>query len=110
MTVEVDDKVRRRGEAEFTRTFRREKRPCERITWPDPFRPRRAEHGQLAAGSGQYQSCDRSSKDGSESNPLFRPSPAHTAVDATRAPSAPWSNALVADMVIVDSVCVLALP
>ena len=68
---------------------------------------------EAAAGSAQYLlvlNRSESSKDGGESDPLFCPSPAHTAVNATRAPSAPWSNALVANMVIVNSVCVLVLP
>ena len=51
-----------------------------------------------------------SPKHGSESNTLSCPSLAHTTTNAARASSASWGDALVANMVIVQSVCVYPLP
>jgi hypothetical protein len=54
---------------------------------------------QIAAS--QIAASLASPKHGSESNPLSYPSLARTTINAARASSASWSNALVANMVAV---------
>src|SRR6267154_2902423 len=65
---------------------------------------------QASQQTRQIAASPASPKHGSESNSLSCPSLARTTINAARASGASWSNALVANMVTVQSVCVYALP
>lgn len=110
MVVGVDDKEVEKPRA----TNRRRKRgPCECVTCPiPPYFPASTvrDEAHLGICNVKPATLTSESKDGDEGSPIFCPNPARTAVSAARPSSASRGNALVANMVIVHSVCVLGLP